>query len=284
MRVSPREVTFRHLLTHTSGLAPWLKLFEEMGDIPPPQGIADLGERARRYRRAVEIVSTCPFAGPPDTGIRYSDQGMILLGEAVARLHGTSLDMAVVQRVLRSLKLESTVYNPLVAGFSPKQVVPTEFDARWRGRRAHGEVHDENAASLGGVAGHAGLFSTAREVGIFGDAWLHCVTSGDQGALLVSPDIAQEAVRIQEAENNLRYGLGWVLKPTGDYASAGRHMSLDTFGHTGFTSTSLFIDPERNLMVAALTNRVYHGRDPEPIAAFRPVLHDAIVEALPNGE
>jgi CubicO group peptidase (beta-lactamase class C family) len=209
---------------------------------------------------------------------------MILLGEAVARLHGTSLDMAVVQRVLRSLKLESTVYNPLVAGFSPKQVVPTEFDARWRGRRAHGEVHDENAASLGGVAGHAGLFSTAREVGIFGDAWLHCVTSGDQGALLVSPDIAQEAVRIQEAENNLRYGLGWVLKPTGDYASAGRHMSLDTFGHTGFTGTSLFIDPERNLMVAALTNRVYHGRDPEPIAAFRPVLHDAIVEALPNGE
>ncbi|MBN1284285.1 MAG: serine hydrolase [Anaerolineae bacterium] len=284
--VNPREVTFRHLLTHTSGLAPWSNLFEQIGSVPPPEGVTDAAERMRRHQRAVEFISSNPFAGPPDSGIRYSDQGLILLGEATARLHALSkggghvpLDAAIRARVLEPLGLQSTRFNPVPAGVSLKDVAPTEFDARWRRRRVHGEVHDENAAAMGGVAGHAGLFSTAREVAIFGQAWLDRIM-GKSSPLPVPSDLAREAVRIQEAEGDARRGLGWMLKATCENSSAGAHMSLKTFGHTGFTGTSLFIDPERALVVASLNNRVYHGRSPELITAFRPALHDAIVGAV----
>lgn len=284
--VNPRDVTFRHLLTHTSGLAPWPNLFEQIGPIPPPEGIADPAERMRRHQKGVELISGYPFAGPPDSGIRYSDQGLILLGEAVARLHALAksnsddvrLDTAIKERVLSPLGLKTTMFNPALAGVSLKDIAPTEFDARWRRRRVHGEVHDENAAALGGVAGHAGLFSTAYEVARFGQAWLDC-TKGPS-PLPVPSDLAQEAVRIQEAEEDIRRGLGWMIKSTGEYSSAGKEMSLKTFGHTGFTGTSLFIDPKQDLIVASLNNRVYHGRDTKPISEFRPALHDAIVKAV----
>ena len=280
VRVDPRRVTFWHLLTHTGGLAPWPMTFRKVGPIPPPAGVADPDERARRRQAALEIVCAHPFAGPPDSGIRYSDQGLILLGEAVARLHGAPLDAAIAGRVLRPLGLETTTFNPVLAGYRLERIVPTEFDARWRGRRCHGEVHDENAAGLGGVAGHAGLFSTAREVARFGQAWLDCVLTGEAGALPAPAHLAREAVREQVADGELRRGLGWQLKAGGDYSSMGKLMSADSFGHTGYTGTSLFIDPTRALVVACLTNRVYGGRDPEPITAFRPALHDAIVEAV----
>ncbi len=289
-KVNPRAVTFRHLLTHTGGLAPWPNLFETLGPIPSPNGIVESSERARRRRRAIEIISSHPFAGPPDSDIRYSDQGLILLGEAVARLYTrvtrrrvngdeASLDEALGVRVLKPLGLHTTMFNPLLAGVPRSRIAPTEFDARWRRRRVQGEVHDENAAALGGVAGHAGLFSTARDVGLFGQAWLNAVLTGDS-LLPVPVDVARDAVQIQESARDLRRGLGWMLKATGEYASAGQYMSLSTFGHTGYTGTSLFIDPTRELVVVALTNRVYHGRAVEPISQFRPALHDAIIEAM----
>ncbi|GAB4452536.1 MAG: serine hydrolase domain-containing protein [Anaerolineae bacterium] len=279
-RVDPRRVTFRHLLTHTGGLAPWPLMFKKVGQVPPPEGVANPEARARRLQAGLEIVCAYPFAGPPDSGVRYSDQGLILLGEAVARLHGAPLDAAIAARVLRPLGLARTTFNPVLAGFPLEQIVPTEFDARWRGRRAHGEVHDENAASLGGVAGHAGLFSTARDLATFGQAWLDCVLTGAQGPLPVPPALAREAVREQAVDGDLRRGLGWLLKAGGGVSSMGARMSADSFGHTGYTGTSLFIDPTRALLVACLTNRVYHGRDPEPISEFRPALHDAIVAAV----
>ncbi len=279
-RVDPRRVTFRHLLTHTGGLAPWPMLFRKVGAVPPPEGVADPEERARRLRAGLEIVCAYPFAGPPDSGIRYSDQGLILLGEAVARLHGAPLDRAITERVLRPLGLATTTFNPVLAGYPLERIVPTEFDARWRERRVHGEVHDENAASLGGVAGHAGLFSTARDLAVFGQAWLDCALNGDPGRLPMPADLAREAVRELVGDGELRRGLGWILKAGGDYSNMGTLMHPDSFGHTGYTGTSLFIDPTRALLVACLTNRVYHGRDPEPITAFRPALHDAVVEAL----
>ncbi len=266
--VDPATVTFRHLLTHTGGLAPWRDLFLHTGPPPPPPGHPDPVPRQERVARALGLIASYPFVDVPGRTVRYSDLGLILLGEAVARLEGVPTPAeAIHRRVLDPLGLERTTFNPPEPGLCP----PTEFDARWRGRRCWGEVHDENAASLGGIAGHAGLFGPAGEVARFGLQWLRAVQG--RAADWLPTEIARQAVQSQ-ADGR---GLGWVLKtPPPAYSSAGALFSPQSFGHTGFTGTSLWIDPRRELVVALLTNRVYYGRDPQAITALRPAVHDAI--------
>ena len=214
-----------------------------------------------------------PFAGAIGDTVRYTDIGIMLLGEAVARLHGRRLDESVNDLVLQPLGLDSFTYNPMLSGITRDRIVPTELDNHWRHRRAWGEVHDENACGLGGIAGHAGLFATAQDVARFGQAWL----SGDE-RLAISADLRQTATS-QQASGQFRLGLGWMLK-AGKDSSAGDLYSASSFGHTGFTGTSLWIDPERELVSAVLTNRVYHGRADEGIHAFRRAIHDLIVESI----
>ncbi len=222
--------------------------------------------RTERVARALDLIAGYPFVDLPGRMIRYSDLGLILLGEAIARLDGvdTAADV-IAARVLAPLRLEQTGFNPP----DPACCAPTEFDARWRNRRCQGEVHDENAAALGGIAGHAGLFSTATEVARFGQWWLDAIRRPEANPVLC------EAVREQVRSGEERRGLGWARKAL-EGSSAGTLFSEDSFGHTGFTGTSLWVDPKRELVVALLTNRVYHGRDAEAIMAFRPALHDAI--------
>jgi len=138
-------------------------------------------------------------------------------------------------------------------------------------------VHDENAAGLGGVAGHAGLFGTAADVAALGCCYLD--GGAYAGTRLLSPETVAEMTWEQAVDGDIRRGLGWMLRsPVG--ASCGEHFSSDSYGHTGFTGTSLWVDPRMQLVVVLLTNRVYYGRDPEGIQHFRPRLHDAVVEAL----
>lgn len=282
--VDARQVTFWHLLTHTSGLAAWRSLYRENGedgdDVPLPHQVS----AEKRARRVAVIHGLYGFAYPPGERMVYSDLGLILLGEAIARLAGTSLDAYVRQTVLEPLGLTHTTYNPLASGVPADQIVPTEL-CTWRRRRCRGEVHDENAASLGGVAGHAGLFSTAWEVAILGQMYLNGGTYG--GARLLLPETVAEMTRVQactersegiHVDDNPR-GLGWLQRSEG-WSSSGRWFGPRSYGHTGFTGTSLWIDPDRELLVVLLTNRVYQGRDPEGIVDFRPRLHDAVVEAL----
>ncbi|MBN1283817.1 MAG: beta-lactamase family protein [Anaerolineae bacterium] len=276
--VDPARVTFRHLLTHTSGLAAWRSVFLETGPMPPPEGVAGREARARREQLAVHAICSYPFAGPPDSGIRYSDLGLILLGAATAHLHGKPLDETIQARVLEPLALDATTFNPAPAGIPLTQIVPTEFDNRWRKRRLHGEVHDENAAGIGGVAGHAGLFSTAYDLARFGQAWLDAVLTGRSDPLPVPGPLAQAAVQEQAVDGQTRRGFGWALRSQG-YARSGQYLDASTFGHTGYTGTSIFIDPTRELIVICLTNRVYHGRSTD-LTSFLPKLHDAIVLAL----
>jgi serine-type D-Ala-D-Ala carboxypeptidase len=271
--VDPRLVTFFHLLTHTSGLAPWRDVFTAAGPPPPPPDRYDPIPRAERWRRTLSALCRYPFAGTPGDGvIRYSDLGLMLLGEAVGRRHGVSggLEDAIRERVCLPLSLESVTFNPLVPGRDRRTIVPTEEDRSWRRRRCWGEVHDENACGAGGVAGHAGLFGTARDVAALGQAWLDA-----DHRLGIAPDLGAAATREQAVTTDLRYGLGWMLKaPQG--SSAGDRFGPDSFGHTGFTGTSLWIDPARRLVVALLTNRVYPGRHREGIHAFRRAVHDLV--------
>jgi CubicO group peptidase (beta-lactamase class C family) len=272
--IDASRVTFWHLLTHTSGLPAWRSLYREgsIEEVVPLPHQIPADERARR----LAAIYRCDFAYPPGQRMVYSDLGLILLGEAVARLAGMSLDAYLQQSILDPLGLVHATYNPLARHVPRERIVPTEVCA-WRGRRCHGEVHDENAASLGGTAGHAGLFATAWEVAVLAQTHLN---GGRYGvAQILSSQTVSEMTRQQvNLEDNLR-GLGWMLRSASG-SSAGRRFGLRSYGHTGYTGTSVWVDPDRELLVVLLTNRVYYGREPSGIAALRPRLHDAVAEAI----
>jgi CubicO group peptidase (beta-lactamase class C family) len=199
----------------------------------------------------------------------YSDVGLILLGLAVRRLAARPLDEVIYQRVTEPLGL-SAHFQPAAPLPSLANIAPTEF-CRWRGRRIVGEVHDESAWRLGGIAGHAGMFAHGRDMAKFGQSFL-------DASLLQRKTIA-EMTRLQAEFENMRRGLGFALWSPDPEASS-NPFSRSTFGHTGFTGTCLWMDPERALVVALLTNDVYGGREGRGIADLRVQIHRAIVESV----
>ena len=273
--VNPADVTFWHLMTHTSGLAPWRDVYNMAGASPPPPTEPDPISQAERWSRGLEAICQYPFGSEVDNVVHYSDLGLMLLGEATARLYGTAgrLDKVVQARVSEPLGLSTVTYNPVRSGLSLYDTVPTEPDPTWRKRRAWGEVHDENSCGLGGITGHAGLFGTAKDIATFGQAWL----SRDE-RLQIDPSLMDKATHYQ-ARGSHQVGLGWMLKAGSD-SSAGDLYSAKSYGHTGFTGTSLWIDPERELVVALLTNRNYMGREKVGIHSFRRQMHDLIVQEV----
>ena len=248
-------VTVRHLLTHSSGLPAWRPLHKE----------------ATSPDDALALV----YATEPDTapGARYlySDLGAILLGEIVQQVTGRPLDAYVAERVFAPLGMRDTRYRPPAADLA--RVAPTEFDP-WRGRQLRGEVHDENAAALGGVAGHAGLFGTAHDLARF--ARMYLGRGALDGGRVLDAAVATRFTVRQDSALSHR-ALGWET-PTGQN-SAGQRMTPRAFGHTGFTGTSLWIDPGRDLFVLLLTNRVNPTRQNTKIGAVRSRLADAVVAA-----
>jgi CubicO group peptidase (beta-lactamase class C family) len=250
------QITYRRLLTHTAGLPAHVNFRDELG---APAVIAR--------------VCATPLQVAPGAAVIYSDLGFMLLGEAIARITGQALGAAI-----RALVCEPLGVN---AGYRPhasqrKQIVCTEKD-EWRGRLLVGEVHDENCWAMGGVAGHAGLFGTADDV--LRLAEMYRSGGSFDGRRVLSRPTAQEAVREHAVGSDERRGLGWALK-AGDRHSCGRRLSAGSFGHTGYTGTSVWVDPDRKLTVVLLTNRVLFSREPEPIRSLRAAVHDAVVEDL----
>jgi hypothetical protein len=253
---------------------------------PTPPDVPDPVGREKRWARGLAAICQYPFVGQPDGVVRYSDLGLMLLGEATTRLwyagdvvtprSHLGLDMVIFEGICEGLgagiRLESPCFNPVRNGLDRMMIAPTENDPAWRKRRAWGEVHDENACGVGGVAGHAGLFANARDVAAFGQAWLE-----RDPRLMISRELMDEAVKQHAETDGERRGLGWMLRSY-EGSSAGQYFSRDSFGHTGFTGTSLWIDPERALVVATLTNRVYPGREKPGILEFRQAVHDALAE------
>jgi CubicO group peptidase (beta-lactamase class C family) len=203
----------------------------------------------------------------------YSDIGFILLGEILERLVGRRLDEAAQERIFAPLGMGATMFNP--AAEWRARIAPTEHDAVLRKRLVHGEVHDENCWVMGGVSGHAGMFSTAGDLAVFCQTMLN----GGQYAhrrLLKRATVAQFTAADSLSANTRT--LGWNV-PT-QPSSSGRYFSPRSFGHTGFTGTSLWVDPDQELFVALLTNCVNPTRQNDKIQRVRPAVHDSVVEAL----
>ena len=251
------KVTVRHLLTHSSGIDWWAPLYEEV-------------EGQDAY---VERIQAMDLVYEPGSRSKYSDLGLILLGEILERVAGEPLDAFVRRRVFEPLGMGDTLFRP-----GPElipRVAPTEDDP-WRGRVLRGEVHDENAFALGGVAPHAGLFSTAGDLARFVQMMLYGGVF--EHHRLFSRATAEAFTRPAGVPDSSR-ALGWDTKsPEG--SSAGSLFSPGSYGHTGFTGTSIWIDPERELFAILLTNRVHPSRDNILIRKVRPAVADAVVRAL----
>lgn len=246
------DVTFRNLLAHTSGLPAWVPLWR----MP-----------SREQRRRAVVNSELAY--PIGTRVLYSDLGLMLLGFALEKLVGDPLDQIVHRCVTDPLGLTTVGYGPIPF----ESAAATEFSPH-RNRRMRGEVHDENAWSLGGVAGHAGLFGSAEDLACFGEMYRR------QGDPLLSSELVAEMTSLQAQEGAVRRGLGFALWSPDPEASS-NPLSRSAFGHLGFTGTSLWIDPEREAVIACLTNRVYYGRDKgRAMDAFRVMLHRTVCEIV----
>jgi len=253
------KITLYNLLVHNSGLPAWRKTYEFCTD---PKCVTD------------SVFATPLIYRTGDSTI-YSDLGLITLGKVIEKVSGVTLDRYVDSVFFKPLGMKSTAYNP------PSQVwnriAPTEIDTYWQktGLAVRGRVHDENAATLGGVSGHAGLFSTASDLAILLQMLLEGGTYG--GRRYINESTVGRFTQ-RQSEKSTR-AIGWDTKnPTKSWA--GSLLSPKTFLHTGFTGTSVAVDPEKNLIVIFLTNRVYPSRSHQKIFEVRPKVHDTIVGAL----
>ena len=246
----------RHLLTHSSGMPAWRPLYKE----------------ATSPESALALVKATQLDTLPGVRYVYSDLNAILLGEIVHRLSGQTLDVYLARHVFGPLGMRDTRYNPPKSELA--RIAPTEFDP-WRQRKVRGEVHDENAFALGGVSGHAGLFSTADDLSRLARAYLN--GGALDGARVFDAATIARFTLVQDSTISRR-ALGWET-PTGGN-SAGHYLSRAAFGHTGFTGTSLWIDPARGVYVVLLTNRVNPTRQNTRIGGVRVALADAAMRAL----
>jgi CubicO group peptidase (beta-lactamase class C family) len=274
------EGTLTELLSHRAGLLPWSGLYRESE--------APLGSDERKRTMLLAAASLGLRAEDPRAEVRspdgrrgnesvYSDLGYLLAGQALSRAAGLPLDELVRREVTAPLGMDSQVYYAASLGEGARetlrrQVAPTELCA-WRGGVVRGEVHDENAHAFGGIAGHAGLFGTASAVMRFGLALLLALEGRsswlDQGLL-------RWALRPRDKIPG-GYVVGFDTKSR-EGSSAGELFSERSFGHLGFTGTSIWCDPTRRLCAVLLSNRVHPTRENIAIRAFRPRFHDAAAE------
>jgi len=266
---SKERVTIKNLLTHSSGMPAWRPLYAE----------------ATTRAEALALVDTTALLRQPGDTFIYSDLGAMVLTQAVEAVTGQRLNDFLDAQVFTKLDMTSTRFLP--PGSWRDRIAPTENDTVFRHRLLRGEVHDENAGRLGGVSGHAGLFSSAGDLSKFAmwllksrrtpeDAEGRRATSGDSGRLPAS------LVRQFTARQNIPPGssraLGWDTPS--ENSSAGTKMGPNAFGHTGFTGTSIWFDPDRDLFIILLTNRVNPTRANTKILQVRRRVADLVNDAL----
>jgi serine-type D-Ala-D-Ala carboxypeptidase len=275
-----REVTVRMLLAHSSGLPGYVKLWEqvgaETGHVPSLQedhGAAHEDRRGAHEDQRTAMVRAAmetALAAEPGTRAEYSDIGFVILGEILERLAGEPLDSFCAREIFGPLGLAATGFCPPEALRST--ISPTEDDRTLRHRVIQGEVQDENAWAMGGVAGHAGLFAPAADVARFGQ----CMLAG--GAPILRPETVALFTRRETSPQGTSRALGWDTPSSP--SQSGQYFSPRSYGHLGYAGTSLWIDPERELAITLLTNRTWPDRRSQKIKQIRPKFHDVVVEAV----
>jgi CubicO group peptidase (beta-lactamase class C family) len=249
-----REVTLRMLLAHSSGLPAYEKLFL----------------RAKTREDLLQAAFTTPLAAAPGARAEYSDVGFIILGVVLERLADEALDAFCQREIFGPLGMANTTFNPTRA--LKDSIPPTADDRTFRHRIIQGEVQDENASILGGIAGHAGLFSAAEDLAIFAHAMLN------SGHPILRPATVELFSRRESAPEGTSRALGWDT-PSAP-SQSGKYFSPRSFGHLGYTGTSLWIDAEHQLSITLLTNRTWPDCQNEAIKQVRPAFCDAVIEAL----
>ncbi|HUK30528.1 MAG TPA: glycoside hydrolase family 3 N-terminal domain-containing protein [Candidatus Acidoferrum sp.] len=250
-------VTLRHLLTHTSGLPGHVFYYES----------------ARTKQEVISRALSEKLNYEPGSKCEYSDPGFILLGEILERATGLHLNDSAANKIFGPIGMANSMFNP--PSRLRARIAPTGMDSLLRKRMLRGEVHDDNAWVMGGVAGHAGLFSTARDLSIFCRVILNGGIYAHKRYLRYST--VYEFTSPQALSGNTRT-LGWAMRT--EPSSSGRYFSARSFGHAGFTGTSIWCDPEKDLAVVLLTNRVYPTRENDLIHEARPAIHDAVCRGL----
>ncbi len=249
------NITIKNLLLHNSGLPAYKKFYV-------------------LYNKAEDVLNdiySIKIIYSPGTKIVYSDLGMIVLGKVIEKVSGKALDEFCYENIFKPLQMNDTYFNP--PALLKDRIAPTEFDNYWRNRLLIGEVHDETSSLLKGVAGHAGLFSTAGDISKFLQMLLQNGTF--EGKRIVD----SSTVKLFTTKQSDERALGWDIK-THEGSSAGNLFSDKSYGHTGFTGTSVWTDPTRYLFVVFLTNRVYPSRENNKLIKIRPKLHDLIIHAI----
>lgn len=247
-------VTLRTLLAHASGLPAYDKLFLQ----------------ARSRDELLRAAFAVPLLAEPGSKAVYSDMGFILLGLALERLADDSLDRYCQREVFSPLGMLATTFNP-PQEMRPR-IPPTADDRKFRHRVIQGEVQDENASLMGGVAGHAGLFSTAEDLANFAQAML------GSGESIFREQTVALFTRRESAPAGTSRALGWDTPSSP--SQSGKYFGPRSFGHLGYTGTSLWIDPERQVSITLLTNRTWPDCANPAIKQIRPAFHDAVMEVL----
>ncbi len=248
------KITIRNLLLHNAGLAPFKKYYDEFSTA----------------EEVINDIMNLPLNNPPGEKFVYSDLGMITLQKVIERISGNPMDVFLHEKLFTPLEMNQTMYNP--SNELRNNCVPTELDNFWRMRLLQGEVHDERAYMLNGVAGHAGLFSTTEDLSNF---VIMLLNNGRYKEKQIIDPIIIEDWTSKQSEQSDR-GIGWDTKSIDGYSSAGTMFSKNSFGHTGYTGTSIWVDKESKLFVILLSNRVHPTRANKKISEFRPIIHDAI--------
>ena len=256
-----RDVTLRHLLAHNSGLPGYVEFFRTAAS---PESL---------FRACLELR----LEAEPGTRAEYSDPGFMLLGKALEVRMGEDLAQWIKREVFRPLGMNATEFCPAPA--LRDAIPPTEEDTWFRHRVIQGEVQDENAWVLGGVAGHAGLFSDVADLLHFASAIISAGAADvpEGKPILFEPDVLKQFTQRQGPVGSSR-ALGWDT-PSAN-SSAGRHFSGHSIGHLGYSGCSLWIDLEAAVAIVLLTNRTWPDRKSQLIRKVRPAFHDAIREAL----
>ena len=252
------EVTVHMLLAHSSGLPAYERLFL----------------KAKTRDELLQSAFRTPLTADPGVRAEYSDIGFIVLGVALERIADEGLDRFCQRELFGPLGMLHTTYNPPVAWRD--SIPPTADDRTFRHRIIQGEVQDENASVLGGVAAHAGLFATAEDVATFA----HIMLQG--GPPLIRPETLALFTRRESFPAGTSRASGWDTPSSP--SQSGKYFSATSFGHLGYTGTSLWIDPERDLSITLLTNRTWPDCSNKAITDVRPRFHDAVVEALAGAE